>query len=677
MLEHRHTRDRSWSWSSLLVPALLAAVLSPAWAQGATLRGAVLSGPTPLASLVVALYATDPSHPHRCATALGAAPTAGDGSFEISYTAPADDDAVLYVTADGGSVRPGKLPKAGKCRRFAGPVVLASVLGTAGPALVPTDVVVDERTTVAAAYALAQFIDGPRIGGKARGLQNAAGMAQNLANATTGGVGETLATFPNGGNTETLGSFDSLANMVAACVASPAACTTLFDLAAPPRGRAPTDTLQALVDIARHPATSKAAVEGLYDLSLLPPAPYQPVRDPAVPPAAWTLALLFEGDGMTMDGPGNIAFDEAGSIWVNANYTWSPDPDAIVCGGKFLFHFTPTGEYVPGSPYTGGGIDGAGFGITLDPTGDVWVGNFGFASPGCPDKPPANSVSQFAPDGTPISPPTGFTNGGVDWPQGTVSDREGSIWIANCGNGTATKYPGGDPTAALQFVADPACGMQAECSKPFDIALNRKGWAFVTLNASSRVAVLRPDGTPLPQSPLEGVFDRPMGIAADSRGNMWVSNSETLRVPCPGGFLNPQSTDGSIAMIRRDARATKGPFTGGGLTIPWGIAVDGDDNVWVANFFEQRLSHFCGRNPRACPPGAETGSPISPEPGYAFDGLTRNTGVQVDRSGNVWLVNNWKNMPNPLGNPGGYQIVAFVGLAPPIATPLIGPPTRP
>ena len=43
----------------------------------------------------------------------------------------------------------------------------------------------------------------------------------------------------------------------------------------------------------------------------------------------------------------------------------------------------------------------------------------------------------------------------------------------------------------------------------------------------------------------------------------------------------------------------------------------------------------------------------------------------------MWLTNNWKNEFNPLGNPGGYEIVAFIGLAPPIATPLIGPPRRP
>ncbi|HEV7732799.1 MAG TPA: hypothetical protein VGR62_11580 [Candidatus Binatia bacterium] len=662
----------------LLAAILHAAMLAPVGGQAATLGGHVVDGTTPLASLGVALYATEPSRPSQCAIILGAATTTSDGSFSITYVAPTDADTVLYVIADGGSVSSsGQFPRSGKCRSFDGPVVLAAVLGVVPNAL-PTQVVVNGRTTVAAAYALAQFIDRAKVAGKSPGIQNAAGMGGNLVDPTTGDVGSVLGTSPNGTATETLGSFNSLANMVAACVAAPAVCTTFFEQAKPPTGRTPTDTLQALVDVARNPATSITAVQALFALSKLPPAPYQPARDPSTPPAAWTLALVFDGDGMSLDGPGNFAIGPDGSLWVPNNYVYSDDPNAVVCGGKLLMHFTPTGQYVEHSPYHGGGIDGAGFGATFDPDGNVWIGNFGFGSPGCSDKSPANSVSKFTQSGIPLSPPdTGCSNGAVSWPQGMASDLDGGIWIANCANGIVTKYPGGDHTAAEQFVADPVCGTTNECSRPFAVAFNKKGWAFVTLNDRDAVAVLRSDGTPTAHSPLEGVFDQPLGIASDSRGNMWVSNSASLRVPCPDGFLTPTSTDGSITMIDRRGRVTKGPFVGGGLTIPWGIAVDGDDNVWIANFYDRRLSRFCGRKRKTCPPGAETGSPISPDGGYAFDGLTRNTGVAVDPSGNVWLTNNWLDQPNPAGNPGGHSIVAFVGLAPPVRAPLIGTPQRP
>ncbi|MGH8986150.1 MAG: hypothetical protein ACRDY6_20085 [Acidimicrobiia bacterium] len=43
----------------------------------------------------------------------------------------------------------------------------------------------------------------------------------------------------------------------------------------------------------------------------------------------------------------------------------------------------------------------------------------------------------------------------------------------------------------------------------------------------------------------------------------------------------------------------------------------------------------------------------------------RNTGVAIDPSGNAWLANNWLEIPLQT-NPGGHEIVAFLGLASPV-----------
>jgi sugar lactone lactonase YvrE len=379
-----------------------------------------------------------------------------------------------------------------------------------------------------------------------------------------------------------------------------------------------------------------------------------------------------------MDGPGNFAIDGRGHIWVTNNYVYSADPLHPACGSDLLLEFTPDGRYAPGSPYAGGGLSGAGFGISFDPDGNIWVSNFGFASPGCDKQPAHDSVSKFAPDGRPLSPDAtqtsggGFTEGSISWPQGTVSDREGSIWIANCGNDSVTLYPHGDPSSARNL-----SGLGLE--KPFDIAINQHGQAFVTAVGNDRVAMLNPDGSPTSLSPISGGgLNKPMGIAVDSRGNMWVSNSGLLDVPCPDATQSFATRGGSLTLIGSDGVPMSATaFTGGGLTIPWGIAIDGNDNVWVANFAKKRLSQFCGLRPATCPPGKHTGDPISPNgTGYGFDGLVRSTGLAVDPSGNVWVTNNWKTI-SVQTNPGGYQIVAFIGLAAPLKTPLIGPPSRP
>ncbi len=618
-------------------------------AEAMSLTGTVMNAGKPQRRIRVRLYRAGTGS-RSAPLLLGRSMTRSDGSFSITYPAQRGA-AVLYVLAGRAPVR------------------LASALGAAP---IPRHVIVNERTTVAAGFALAEFVGARGISGKAPGPLNGAGIAADLVDPRTGGLSAVLRTPPNGAETSTLAEFNTLANLLVPCTRSADRCRTLFRLATPAGGAPPEGVLAAVADIARNPGHNAAQ---LFALASSGRAPYQPALTASQRPDAWTLALRFVGNGRSMNGPGNMAIDARGNVWVTDNYTYSPNPLAPVCGGKVLLKFTPTGRYVQGSPYDGGGLDGAGFGITLDPRGHVWVGNFGFASTNCPRQPAHKSVSEFSSSGKPLSPsqtgssPGGFTQGGVSWPQGTVSDKRGSIWIANCGNSSVTRYAGGQPSSARQLTG---LGIQ----KPFDIAFNARGQAFVTGNGSSSVAALNPDGRPALPAPITGGgLSKPLGIAADTHGDMWVSNSAAIDLPCPASNDTQHSNVPSVTLIRSNGKVAPGsPFTGGGLTIPWGIAVDGNNNVWVANFAGQRLSEFCGTNASRCPHGTRTGQPISPPSGFGFDGLTRNTGVQVDPSGNLWVANNWKNQPLPQKNPGGYEMVVYIGLAGPLRTPLIGPP---
>ncbi len=624
----------------------LAAAVAPMGADAAAhprIQGQVLSGKGPLRSTPVALYGVKPGK-HEHPFVLARSRTRSDGTFGLRYR---ESKAILYLLAGKGAA-----------------VRLATVLGRSPG---PSQVIVNERTTVASGFALAQFIHADKIEGPSPGLQNAAGMVRNLVNVRTGGLSGVLTQEPNGAGTSTLREFNSLSNMLPRCVRNRHHCGRLFRLAKPSRGKAPRGTLEAVADIARNPWRQ---VAGLFALAQAHPAPYRPALGSTEAPDAWTLALRFNGNGHTMNGPGNVAIDGHGNIWVNNNYVYSPDPLQSVCGSDLLFKFNPRGRYVKGSPYAGGGLNGAGFGITMDPRGRVWVGNFGFSSPGCPFIPPRNSVSLFNSRGRALSPIQGFTQGAISAPQATLSDRKGTIWVANCGDGSVTRIPRGNPAAAQNISG---LGLV----EPFDVAFNRKGQAFVTGMVNSTVAMLNKDGTPTPISPISGAgLKHPMGIKPDSRGNIWVANSGVVDLPCP--FMPPAPgppLDGSVTLLGPSG-ASKGQFRGAGMTIPWGIAVDGNDNVWVANFAGQRISELCGVRRRQCRPGSAVGAPISPSSGYGFDGLTRLTGVAIDPSGNVWFTNNWKQLPLP-ANPGGYEIVTFIGLGGPLKTPTIGTPRRP
>ncbi|MFZ1431377.1 MAG: hypothetical protein WAS21_32030 [Geminicoccaceae bacterium] len=184
-----------------------------------------------------------------------------------------------------------------------------------------------------------------------------------------------------------------------------------------------------------------------------------------------------------------------------------------------MFKFTPTGQTFPGSPYKGSGIEGDGFGITFDPKGRIWLGNFGFQSPVCGEGPKAAS------------------------------------------NDSVTIYPNGDPKRARNLH-----GRSLGLDKPFDVAIDGRGRAWVTGNDSENVAII--DGDRIRQVGGQG-FNQPMGIASDTQGNMWSTNSALVDVPCPDGGFVGQQYGGSIILVTKDGRIAPGsPFTGGGVTSP-------------------------------------------------------------------------------------------------------------
>ena len=671
---------RVLSASAIALLVLTAAGFANAKGAGETsLRGTVKSGGTGLAGYEVSLYARFVG-PQEGGRVLGRATTGPAGEFEIDYRLPHGAQPLLFVRAKRG------------------PAMLASAIGQAP---VAGHVVVNERTTVATGFAFAQFVDGSGVDGNRVGMLNAVRMAGNMVRTGTGTLAPVLRLPPNGSETSALPTFNSLANMVAHCVATHAGCRELFDATTPPGGPRPTNVLQAVANIAKYPWLN---VDKLFALSI-----EQQTYAPALTqrPDAWTLFLKFTGSFSSeqnadnlLNAPGAFAIDEDGFLWVSNNYIPEP-PFEPACAGNRLLKYFPWGENFPGSPYFGGGLSGSGWGITLAPDGRVWVGNFGFTPPpftGCPP-PPANSVSLFRPNGKPLSGKNGFTAGPISAPQGTMSDREGNIWIANCQADSVTVYPKGRPGKAFEIPIPPPANSSA-AMKPFGIAIDHQGNAWVTGSRNSTQAVIGPDGKVIEVIPPVGpggrtVLSRPMGNAADSRGNIWVSNSNFMDVPCPNTptpDLGPANSP-SIALFLRhpDRKPHAGsPFTGGGLTIPWGIAVDGNDTVWVANFgfafspqppdpdwpAPNRVSHFCGVDPSKCPPTKRgVGKPISPDTGYTSDALIRNTAVAIDPSGNVWLANNWKRFPIlNVVNPGGNSLAVMVGAAAPVKTPLIGTP---
>ena len=243
-------------------------------------------------------------------------------------------------------------------------------------------------------------------------------------------------------------------------------------------------------------------------------------------------------------------------------------------------------------------------------------------------------------------------------------DQQDRIRVTNSSD-TVTRFPANDPGNAEQIKVG---------FVPRGVAIDSLGNAWVANclghpGTKEKLALIK--------NVLKSKLESLTGSAskADDQAETWVELFETV-AKYPGGDVSMVQPDGTVLP----------PFDGGNsLNAPWGIAVDGNDNVWVANAFGRSVTHLCGARLENCPPGAKTGDPISPSGGY-IGGLQIITDVAIDPAGNVWVANNWdrpdegfKKVPDPALSTrfGGNGTVVFFGLAKPVKTPLIGPPRAP
>jgi hypothetical protein len=317
------------------VAALAAAGAPPAafGAAGVSLHGTVMAAGKPLGGAEVTLFAGS----REGVSELGQARTDTSGSFGISYVKPAAG--VLYVqAAPTGASR----------------LRLQSVVGVGSGGGVPpqtlTTVTIDELTTVATAYALAQFSGPNGITGPSPGLENAAATAFSLADPVSGKAGAVVTDQDNGGKNQTLATLGTLANLVSLCQAGQSPqCGELLRLTAPPGGTVPGNTVQAVLNLVRNPSLSPA---GLFALARTASV-YQPAL--TAPPTAWILALLYTETDLYASG--RIAIDAEGNIWSSNN--WLPGTKNP---SLYVTLLNPVGQPALGSPIGGGGMKGGAWG---------------------------------------------------------------------------------------------------------------------------------------------------------------------------------------------------------------------------------------------------------------------------------------------------------------------------
>jgi streptogramin lyase len=591
------------------VKAVAAPTQSLSAYTGVVFGGEALAGKQPLAGASVELYAAGTAGNGSSATALlsSALTTGSNGAFTVAagYVCPSASSQI-YVVARGGT--------AGTATSSNSAVVLLSALGACNQVVASSQIVVNEATTVAAAYALSQFLSaGANVGASSTntvGLANAVATALALAD-TSAGVSPGPTFAANGSSPAA--KIDAIANMLNACVvSSPAAsaCSGLFAATTPAKGSAPANTLDAALNLVRNPGLNVAS---LYTLSSGSSA-FAPV--PATAPSDWTLFVNYTGGGM--DAPSGLGIDSSGDVWVASYF-------------NVASVFSPIGKPLFAQGITGFGLS-ASYGLAVDGNNDAWI----------PNQPSTtvsgSSVSVLSSNGQSVAGSTGYTAGGLDYPTSVAIDTDNSVWVVDYGNSYLTHLSGtGQPLSGSMGYTS------TQLAFPVTAAIDGSHNVWVADQSGGTVTRVKPDGS---QFTSYVCCDLPSSLAIDQLGNVWVANYY-------GNSISEVSCAGVVVAA--------GTYAGGGIDHPQGLAIDGSGNVWIANFRGVSITELAGAT------ASSPGTLLTPAAGLGGDAdLVEAYAIAADASGNLWITNFGSDI-----------LTEFIGLAVPVKTPLIALPATP
>jgi hypothetical protein len=476
--------------------------------------------------------------------------------------------------------------------------------------------VINEVTTVAFGYSMSGFattaynVSSDATGATA--LANAFANAGNIVNLQYGQAPTTANGNTNSVNPQT--KIYALANILANCVntssSTSSQCVNLFSYATQGTAQA-TDESNAIFNIAHNQAQN---VGNLWNLT-----PATPVFTPslAAQPTDWTIPVIYKGlvsepnttGNSIVSGPFNIAFDANGNAWIG---------DRV----KGVVEVGPQGA---ATAYNKG--FGMVKGVAISPVdGSIWVSDFG-----------SNQLDVMNSSGTIITTIT--------------TDLQGPILTAFSGNvsGRSSAYQANETTTGIVIFDSVAYTVNTFQTTNYG-NVDTPGWISVDQT-----------GTGWIPSTSTAYFGTLSVKEKGKSGNYTYTAAENNGVP--SSYSTVSDGNGNIWMAQITGTATleeitagntsvQGTWTGGGMNGPYKVAVDGGNDIWIANANANTVSGF---NPSG------SGTWLS-STGFST-GAQGGAGCVVaapDPSGNLWAANS------------DGSVTQLLGLSTPTAAPFYG-----
>jgi hypothetical protein len=572
----------------------------------------VYAGAQPIVGASVSLYAAGTSGYASASSQLATTTTDKSGSFTVpaSYTCPSPASQI-YLVAKGGGVGSNAANAS---------LALMTALGNCSN-LSSSPVVVNEVTSVASAYATAQFAANDELTGNnsylylgtsssnIAGLANAFATVNNLVDISTGQV---RFMTPAANAAVPFVQINTIADALNACAGSGggvegdgSACGSLFTDADTLSSSVlyhaigPSDTLQALFNVAQHPAVSygyqpnNSGIVGMASSD----SPFQPILSASDFSNTLTSTLPLSlhytrGGGLSSAGSvGSLAIDSTGNLWITdtkagsaiewntvgaaisptSGFAAGGGPIAIdasgnvwISGDNALTELTNLGNAAPGSPF--GGVAGGGGDIAIDAQSNLWITNVA-------------GVNEFSSLGVPISPQAGFINSGFSNVTSVGIDNSNNVWLGGQTIPVIAQLtnPGGQLIAASPASVGGAVLPQMAADQKGDVWFLTSWLCKATPYVGGSAAEWLPacysnePGGAINSGEL--AFNNARGIALDGAGTVWIASQGG------GGDVVP-----SLLPVVPDLIASSNVSSLASPTLaagPLRVAIDGSGNVWV------------------------------------------------------------------------------------------------
>ena len=281
-------------------------------------------------------------------------------------------------------------------------------------------------------------------------------------------------------------------------------------------------------------------------------------------------------------------------------------------------------------------------GIAVDDAGNVYVAETGanrivkVSSRGLVSTVAGNGTMGYSGDGGPA------IGASLHDPESVAVDGAGGLFIADLGNNRIRKVAAGMITTvagtgdwSVPGTGDEGDGGPATSAKvdaPWGVAVDRAGNLYISENP--RIRKVAPNGVITTLAEISVAS----GLAVDGAGNLYVA------VPTKN-VVRKVSSDGDVTTVAGNGSegysGDGGPAVAAQLHAPYGVAVDGAGNLWIADMYNMRIRKVAGD-------GVIT--TIHGQVYYFGDGgpataamLSSPSGVAVDGAGSLYIADSLNN----------------------------------